>query len=217
LVQPFEKISAAHAIFAAEASVALLSPTCDSYPFVTKYIASEPFMNKMKLPLVKSLLHSGNPKIERVHRVWLFNFLVSGLRTSQDVALYQNNHLLEVAMNSVESYDPFGVSELALSMIHRACLIPRAARSLAEDSAIISWLGQYISFHVRIGVEELTITLASRIQMAVNALQILSSWKGVIERGSVKDREQAKSEIALALESLITFDKHKDIFNPIFK
>ncbi|PRW57763.1 Nucleolar pre-ribosomal-associated 1,N-terminal [Chlorella sorokiniana] len=138
VTRPFHRLPAVTAAFLAEA--ALLPPGAAMYPGVHKQLTRRAVLSTAEVPLLGQLLLAGGQQ-HAAERRWLLQLLLAGLRSSQDASLYRRKHAFEMAMALHDScvVDP-AAAALALRLLCSATYIPRAARQLAQESGLISWL-----------------------------------------------------------------------------
>eukprot|EP00890_Picochlorum_soloecismus_P002712 jgi/Picsp_1/3441/NSC_06279-R1_urb1 ribosome biogenesis 1 homolog len=184
-----EKLTAVHALFVAEASVALLSPGSPSYSIIYKFMLRSPFMDQTQLPLRRQILVSAIYE-ERFLRAWYFMLLLGGLRSSQDVSIYEKMHIFEIIMHTIDFTPETGnVSDLEFGILYRACQIPKSARLLAHSGGAMGWFARRMLCEIYQSLNNTSVIGHGPLDY-LSAWQTLCSWKGVTKRGSDRDRRQ---------------------------
>ena len=196
-----EKLTAVHALFVAEASLALLSPGSVAYSIIYKYMLRSPFMDRAQLPLRRQVLLSATHE-DRFLKTWYFMLLLGGLRSSQDVSIYEKSHIFEMMMHTID----FGcktrdVSDIEFGIIYRACQIPKSARLLASSGGAMGWFTRRIIYEMYNSLSSTEI-LGNGVLASLSAWKTLCSWKGVTRRGSDRDRRQAMRDFQSSTRTL---------------
>jgi hypothetical protein len=128
--------------------------------------------------------------------------LLGGLRSSQDVSIYEKSHIFEMMMHAIDfDSKTKDVRDLEFSILVRACQIPKSARLLASSGAAMGWFTRRIIYEVYISLRT-TGTLGSGALASLSAWQTLCSWKGVTRRGSDRERRQVMRDFQSSIRIL---------------
>lgn len=196
-----EKLAAIHALFVAEASVALLSPGSPAYSSIYKYMLRTPFLDQTQLPLRRQILVSATHE-ERLLKTWYFMLLLGGLRSSLDVSIYEKLHVFEVVMHTIDfTSEARHGWDLEFGILYRACQIPKSARLLAQSRGAMGWLARRILCEMYRSLNNRNV-LGNETLACLHALQTLCSWKGVTSRGSDRDRRQVMQDFQSSIRIL---------------
>ena len=207
---PFGRLNSAHALFLAELAVSMFHPTSTMFSVITRVLTRTSYLDEMTIPLVKQLIMNGSPLMEKSKATWLHRYLVGSLRAPNDVHLFVKDHIFEVCMHlAANQFQELEVSWLAMSLIHRASLIPRASRMLTDESGLLAWLAKYIVHETRLMKTALTRRKlryhSELLQLAQHAWNNLIKWKGVLERGNMYERKERETELNLSKGSMQYF------------
>ena len=142
LERPFMRLPTCHGVFAAEAALALCYPACPMYPSISKLLVKSCKLNTMSIPLFHQLLHAGSMD-GNDQRLWFLRLLLQGLRSNQDVSLYQKYHVFQHAMStfSCNLHKP-SIRSSSLKLICRSVYIPRLVRILSQGPGLVIWLAR---------------------------------------------------------------------------
>ena len=139
---PGARLPAALAVFAADASLALLSPGAPAYASIVRALLRVPGLDGGDAPMLKSLSAGGRDA--RTARERALQLLAAGVRTPADAALYRRRFLLEV----LQALAPSGLADeaargLALAALAAApAAFPGVAADAAERSTLVRALAQ---------------------------------------------------------------------------
>lgn len=193
---PFQRIPAVHAIYAAETSVALFNPTSLLYSSITKSLTKAPQLDCNSIPQMLKFMLRNSPHLAERH--WLEKMLICGLRTANDVFLYQKSHIFEICMYVASaSHENKCSKRLSLLLLERACHIPKAARVMAESCGLPSWLVKKIIDDSVICTELRLNSAIDSLRISVNAWKAMCSWKSVT-RGSKRDQYHIQEDLMLS-------------------
>ena len=184
-VLPFHRFPSIHAVFAAEVSHALFHPEGDVYPIATKHVCKSAAMDFKRLMSV-------GPKGSQAG--WMRRLLICGLRSSSDVYLYSKAHIFELSMalaSSTQQPD----RDLAVMLLHQAGGIPKAARVMTETCGAFALLSQTIvEAEERCNRQDEIVLL----DLLERTWRRMTSWRGIVERGTERCRSSARRDLAIA-------------------
>ena len=184
-VLPFHRFPSVHAVFAAEVSHALFQPGGEAYPIATKHLCKFAALDLQRIISI-------GPKGSQPG--WLRRLLLCGLRSSSDVYLYSKNHIFELSMALASSTQQPN-RDLAVMLLHQAGSIPKAARVMTESCGALGWLTHAISeANYRCNRDD-EIALLDLLE---RTWRRMTSWRGIVERGTERCRSGARRDLAIA-------------------
>ncbi|KAI5062882.1 hypothetical protein GOP47_0021429 [Adiantum capillus-veneris] len=140
VLEPWQRMPSVAALFAAEASCILMTPSDVHYPIINKILFRTTCLDLETIPLFKPMFGSGTVYF-RADRSWILRLLAFGLRTSFDTHVYRRRFILEILMSFYGS--PLGdryTREWILQILYRASKLRSFAQYLVEHCGLLSWL-----------------------------------------------------------------------------
>lgn len=129
--------------FIRHALAVLKDPLHCLYGKINTFLLKSPVWRLDRLPLVHDILQEG-PELDDAYYSelsWLFSYLLDGLRTEQDMAMYHNTRLFERLLSLTgNSYMRQTLRIQVLRIIYRATFIQGGSTTLITRFGIISWL-----------------------------------------------------------------------------
>jgi nucleolar pre-ribosomal-associated protein 1 len=133
--------------FACHALNVLRDPLSNLYPKVNVFLIRAPFWNLDRLPLVDEILSEepgvGDSFYAQVN--WLLGYLLDGLRTPQDLALFHKKRAKgpvfeRILVLAANPYMRLPLRSQVLRLLYRATSIEGGSTTLTTRLGIVSWL-----------------------------------------------------------------------------
>jgi nucleolar pre-ribosomal-associated protein 1 len=138
--QPLPTVIAA---FASHALSVLNDPLHCVYPKINKFLTSGPTWTFDKIPLMFKILDE-SPSLDDAHYLevgWLLTYMLAGLRTQADMAIYRKRHVFEKLFSVYNStYLVPGLRDKILKIMFRAISIEGGSTTLITRFSAMTWL-----------------------------------------------------------------------------
>jgi nucleolar pre-ribosomal-associated protein 1 len=138
--QPLPTVIAA---FASHALSVLNDPLHCMYPKINKFLTSGPTWTFDKIPLMFKILDE-SPSLDDAHHLemgWLLTYMLTGLRTQADMAIYRKRHVFEKLFSVYNStYLAPGLRDKILKIMFRAISIEGGSTTLITRFSVMTWL-----------------------------------------------------------------------------
>ncbi|KAH7429976.1 hypothetical protein KP509_09G076400 [Ceratopteris richardii] len=203
VLEPWQRLPSSAALFAAEASCLLMTPSDVHYTIVSKFLCRAACLDVEGVPLFKSMFRSGSVYF-RSDRSWILRLLVFSLRTSFDAHIYRRQFIVEILMSFYGS--PLGdnhTREWILEILFRASKIRTLAQHLVEHSGMLSWLTTVVCSNGAAKSGEYVGGVSSELSFKV--LQIfenLLEWRSV-KRWLVSEGFEELLKMAIVLHNIL--------------
>ncbi|PMD35805.1 hypothetical protein L207DRAFT_637001 [Hyaloscypha variabilis F] len=138
-----EPLPTAISAFASNALSVLNDPLHCMYPKINKFLTSSPTWPLDKIPLIFKVLDD-SPSLDDAHYLemgWLLSYMLFGLRTKADLAIYRKRHVFEKLFSIYNStYLAPGLREKILKIMFRAISIEGGSTTLITRFSAMTWL-----------------------------------------------------------------------------
>ncbi|XP_078175760.1 ribosome 60S biogenesis amino-terminal protein isoform X3 [Carex rostrata] len=144
---PWQKIPSVIAIFAAEASLALLDASQHLFFTISKYLMRTSSVNLKSIPLFHALFQSSSIHF-RSDRLWILQLLYAGLNLHDDAEIYMKNSILEHLLNFYSSSASDHESRfLILEIVKKSVKLPALSCHLLKECGVLSLLSTVLSLY----------------------------------------------------------------------
>ncbi|KAG9238484.1 ribosome 60S biogenesis N-terminal-domain-containing protein [Amylocarpus encephaloides] len=131
------------AIFASQAINVLNDPLHVLYPKINKFLSQGPTWNIDRIPLMYKILDE-SPSLDDAYYPeisWLLNYMLAGLRTEADMAVFRNRRVFEKLFSLWNNaYLAPGLRDKILRILYRATTIEGGSTTLITRFSTMTWL-----------------------------------------------------------------------------
>lgn len=143
-----EPLPTAISAFASNSIAVLNDPLHVLYPKINRFLSQGPTWHLDKLPLMHKIFDE-QPTLDDAHyseMAWLLNYMLAGLRTNSDMALYRRRLVFEKLLTVYNStYLGPGLREKILRIFFRATRIEGGSTTLVTRFSAMTWLEAQIA------------------------------------------------------------------------
>ncbi|MCO5561984.1 hypothetical protein L7F22_015610 [Adiantum nelumboides] len=199
VLEPWQRMPSVAALFAAEASCILMTPSDVHYSIINKILFRSACLDLESIPLFKPMFGSGTVYF-RADRSWVLRLLAFSLRSSFDTHVYRRRFILEVLMSFYGS--PLGDSytrDWILQILYRATKLRSFAQYLVEHCGLLSWLTTIVCSNGTAKSGEYLGGISA--ELAFEGLQIFENtlhWRS-IKRWLISEGFEELSKMAMVL------------------
>ena len=134
--------------FASHAISALNDPLHCLYPKINKFLSQGPTWELDKVPLMYKIMDDA-PSLDDAHYLeiaWLLNYMLTGLRTPADMAIYRKRRAFEKFLSLYNNpYLAPGLRDEILKILFRATTIEGGSTTLITRFSTLTWLQTQIA------------------------------------------------------------------------
>lgn len=136
------------ASFASHAIAVLNDPLHCLYPKINKFLSQGPTWELDKVPLMYKIMDDA-PSLDDAHYLeiaWLLNYMLAGLRTPADMAIYRKRRVFEKFLSLYSNpYLAPGLQDKILRVLFRATTIEGGSTTLITRFSAMTWLQTQIA------------------------------------------------------------------------
>lgn len=148
--------------FASHAIEVLNDPLHCLYPKINKFLSQGPTWELDKIPLMYKILDEA-PSLDDAHYLetsWLLTYILDGLRTAADMAIYRKRRVFEKLFSLYSSpYIGSGLQQKILKVLFRGTAIAGGSTTLITRFSTMTWLQAQVALGGGISLEALMVQL----------------------------------------------------------